>query len=604
MAETSFPAYPHHSQVARAREDAASSSTTPTGWTREQYLDLAEPIVRTAIEWQDETGAIIDPQAGEETVTCGARFVGALAALIGAGRCTEHVKACARAMDLQTEQIAVPYGQPGHAKAADFNTRDLMLAILFVAPLIQPERAAEWRRRLAAVPPDDLYDCGANTPPDVTHNWVDYAIVGEYLKFAAGIADHRDWIERMLDQQLPLFTDDGMYRDPNCPITYDLTVRQGLSWMLDRGYDGPHRAWIDELLRRGALTTLLTISPTGEAPFGGRSNQFHHMEAMICCFCEFEAKRYARAGDGVLAAAFKRQAHLSARATAPWITETKPWRHLKNRFAPTSLIGCDGYGLLAVYGLLAANFLGVAYHMADETIPEGPGFSEAGGRVAQVDPEFHKVYATCRGTHLQIDTRADPHYDATGLGRFHRAGVPSFLGLSCPFAASPSYNLPPEVAPRAVAVGPGWRVGDEWVYLAELGSEIEDVRLDVEREGEDAVVFSVIYRLSSDVTEVRERYELTEGRVRIEARVEGTPGPCCMRVPLWHTDGEYEAAPEVLPTGFRVQWQGHGYGAVCGSPNLVAVSVEAERVANRNGIYGVGRIEANGNEVSVTLEVR
>jgi len=599
MDPNAVPPYPHDAHVARAYAEAASAVTAPTGWTRERYLDLAEAIVRPALAWQDESGALIDPVKGEETVTCGARFVGALAALIGAGRCTEQVEACARAMDRQTEQIAVPYGEPNHAKAADFNTRDLMLAMMFVAPLVAPERAAEWSKRLAAVHPDDLYDCGANTPPKVTHNWVVYAIVGEWLKFAAGIADHREWIERMLAQQLPLFTADGMYRDPNCPITYDLTVRQGLSWMLDRGYDGPQHARIEELLRRGALTTLLTISPTGEAPFGGRSNQFHHMEAMVCCFCEYQARHYALHGDPVLAGAFKRQARLSARATAPWILETDPWRHLKNRFAPESLIGCDGYGLLAVYGLLAANLLGVAYHMADESVPERPTFSEVGGRVVQVDPEFRKVYATCGGTHLQIDTRADPHHDATGLGRFHRAGVPTFLGLSCPFAVEPAYRLPPDVAPQAVAIGPGWQVGDRWVYLAELDAEIEDVTLTVEHEGADRVTFSLMYRLAGEVREVRERYELSEGEVRIEARIEGAPGPCCVRVPLWLTDGLYTSTPEVVPDGAVVAFGDHQYRLTCAEG---AVAQEDE-IANRNGIYRLAGLQSSGPALSLTLHL-
>ena len=32
------------------------------------------------------------------------------------------------------------------------------------------------------------------------------------------------------------------------------------------------------MIRRGALTQLFLQSPTGEVPFGGRSNQFHHLD--------------------------------------------------------------------------------------------------------------------------------------------------------------------------------------------------------------------------------------------------------------------------------------------------------------------------------------
>lgn len=604
MLPSDLPPYPHMKQVERAHRDAAEASVVASGWRRDDYLDLAEPIARSAIEWQDDEGFIIDPSMEEESVTCTARFVGALAILIGAGRCAEHIESCARAMDAATEQIAIPYGQPGHARAADFNTRDLMMAIRFVSPHVAAARAAEWRRRLGAVHPDDLYDCGANTPPNVTHNWVIYAVLGEYLKTAAGIADTSDWIERMIDQQLPLFTAAGQYRDPNCPITYDLTVRQGFSWMLDNGYDGPQREIVEELLRRGALTTLLTASPTGEAPFGGRSNQYHFMEAMTACFCEFEAKRYARAGDRVLAGAFRRQAHLGARATRPWILETRPWRHIKNRFPPTSLHGCDGYGHLSVYGLLAANLFGVAYLMADDGIAEGPAFCEVGGRVVAVDRRFHKVYATCCGTHLQIDTSADPHYEATGLGRFHRTGAPTFLGLSASCASKPSYTVTIPTFPRPVAIGPGWRIEGHWQHLAELSEEVTKATVRVEREAADEVVFEVLYQLQgAGVEQVRERYRLTEGRAEIRTVIEGQVEAACLSAPLWMTDGEYETLPDAVPDGFTVRWRDHEYRVIWTGAAEPEISMEPGAAANRNGAYSVGRIEVGGNELAYALEL-
>ncbi len=599
-----LPPYPHAEHAQRATEAAAASAISDTGWRRENYLDLAEPIVRTAIDWQDDEGFIIDPSIDEESVTCTARFVGALAVLIGAGRCTEHVEACARAMDTATEQIAIPYGKPGHARAADFNTRDLMLAVRFVSPHVNADRAAEWRRRLAAVHPDDLYDCGANTPPNVTHNWVVYAVVGEYLKTADGIADTSQWTERMIDQQLPLFTADGWYKDPNCPITYDLTVRQGFSWMLDNGYEGPNRDIIDEILRRGALTTLLTASPTGEAAFGGRSNQYHFMEAMTACFCESEAKRCARRGDKALAGAFKRQAHLSGQAVRPWIIETDPWRHIKNRFPATSLHGCDPYGHLSVYGLLAANLFGVAYLMADDSIPEGPAFCEVGSRAVMVDREFHKVYATCRGTHLEIDTRADHHYEATGLGRLHRAEVPTFLGLSAPCTATPTYTVTIPTFSRPVAIGPGWCVGGRWCYLAGLSAEVRDVGLRVERENEAEVLFEIIYQLDGvDADRVTERYRLTEGRVEVRATIGGEPDAACLSVPLWMTDGELETLPDVLDDGFRVRLGDHEYRVKWTGNADPEISSEPGAAANRNGAYLVGRIETQGDELSYVLEL-
>jgi hypothetical protein len=329
------------------------------------------------------------------------------------------------------------------------------------------------------------------------------------------------------------------------------------------------------------------------------------MEAMIACFCEYEARRYVALGDTDLAAALKRQAHLGAGAAAPWILGGDEWRHLKNRFPRESMHGCDGYGYPAVYALLAANLFGVAYRMADESITEGPTFSEAGGRVVVSDPGFHKVYATCRGMHLQIDTKADLHYDATGLGRIQRVGVPSYLGLSCPFTPTPSYTVTEHTPERAVAIGPGWREADGWEYLAGLSEHVQSVGVSVECEGASEVAFSVTYHLSGvAASAVTERCRLTGGQAEIVTQVAGVGGPVCLTVPLWLSDGEVEGQPRLLPDGFRVTLDGHEYRAIWTGAPGVRISIESASAANRNGVYRIGRIETDGNELRCVLTLR
>jgi len=128
--------------------------------------------------------------------------------------------------------------------------------------------------------------------------------------------------------------------------------------------------------------------------------------------------------------------------------------------------------------------------------------------------------------------------------------------------------------------------------------QAEDVIV-VEREDADLVAFSLTYRLTGEVSQVRERYELTEGKVSIDARIEGTLRPCCFRVPLWLSDGHHRSAPEVLPSGFRVVWQGHEYSVACAEG---AVMQEGD-IANRNGVYRLGRIEAVSPALSLTLRL-
>ena len=98
-----------------------------------------------------------------------------------------------------------------------------------------------------------------------------------------------------------------MYREPGDPITYDMTTRLQLAAALWYGYDGKLKPHLDELLRRGGITTLFFVSPDGYAPFGGRSGQFNFQEGIISALCEIEAERYKQRYP-LLAGAFKRQA--------------------------------------------------------------------------------------------------------------------------------------------------------------------------------------------------------------------------------------------------------------------------------------------------------
>ena len=139
-----------------------------------------------------------------------------------------------------------------------------------------------------------------------------YTLAGEQMKIHQGIANNIEYIERYIPIHLSHFTPYGMYCDPGNPITYDLSPRFNFSIMLYYGYKGKYKESLSELLRRGGLITLFYLSSNGQAPFGGRSNQYHLMEAMVSAICEFEARRYRDLGEEELAGAFKRASHLVA----------------------------------------------------------------------------------------------------------------------------------------------------------------------------------------------------------------------------------------------------------------------------------------------------
>src|SRR5690606_6783210 len=154
------------------------------------------------------------------------------------------------------------------------------------------------------------------------------------------------------------FTKEGMYRDPNDPITYDITTRLQIANALAYGYDGQLSNEYNELLRRGGLTMLLFTSPNGMAPYGGRSSQFQFQEAIIAALSELRAIRFKHSGSR-RAGAFNTQAHLWALSMQRWILGMDPLRHVKIGFIPETQHAIDGYGKYSVYALYCSSVLGL-----------------------------------------------------------------------------------------------------------------------------------------------------------------------------------------------------------------------------------------------------
>jgi hypothetical protein len=323
---------------------------------------------------------------------------------------------------------------------------------------------------------------------------------------------------------------------------------------------------------------------------------------MAACICEYEARRYAKLDRSHLAGAFKRTARMAAAATRRWLNE-RPFRHIKNGFPPETTHGIDG-GHYSVYALLAANLFGVAYHMADETIPEAPAPVEVGGTAIELPGDFHKVFATCGGYHLEIDTRADLNYDATGLGRVHRTGVPSELGPSAPITSRPRYKVSVPPFSRPVAIGPAWQGRDgTWHALAGCSEEIRQVAVEVHFETEREVGFQVAYRgdLPGGV-EVVERYRITSEGVEIEDEVRGDVRAIRVHLPLLATDGLRRSEIVSGEGRFEVRYAGSRYEA-SSSDEGVASGIEEGEAPNRNGIYRIGWLERKGERIRCRIRL-
>lgn len=319
------------------------------------------------------------------------RLTNVLACLISAGRYQDRIPLC----EWMIGECCAELARLERDAFADFSTKEIMLAVE------QFGGRREWYDELAKVDPMRTYAFAIRSPEDEPrqHNIGVYNMVGEWLRSRAGLTDTTDYFAQHWPVQLRRFDENGMYRDPHCPLLYDLTTRCQIQLMLGAGYDGPFAGELDALLRKAGMATLLMQSVTGEFGFGGRSNQFLFNEALIAANCEYEAARYRSLGDDALAGAFKRAAHLAVQAIQRWLTVTPP-RHIKNFFAIDSGHGTEGYGHYDSYLITLGAFLVIACRFADDSIVERACPAEVGGYVTATSPSFHKVFANAGGYSL------------------------------------------------------------------------------------------------------------------------------------------------------------------------------------------------------------
>ena len=339
-----------------------------------------------------------------------------------------------------------------HVHAAnDFSVREVVCCLMELerSHAVDAACTARWRGYLAAIDPLTCYDKYATDPAQDVRNWALFTGVSEYFRQLLGLCDSREFIDLQIVSQLKFFDENDMYMDHkgtqvHQPIMYDIVPRGLLCLLMHFGYCGQYAERIDGILRRANLRTLDMQSVTGEMAFGGRSNQFVHNEAWLALLFEYEANRYAKDGDAVMAARFKAAVAQAVGAVGEWLNRT-PILHIKNRFPTESRYGCEKYAYFDKYMITAASFLYAAYLVCDDSIgADGAPVQES---VAwQTSPHFHKVFLREGDYFAEYDTDADPAYDASGLGRIHRRGAPSALCLSVPCPAQPSYRIDREDA--------------------------------------------------------------------------------------------------------------------------------------------------------------
>lgn len=406
---------------------------------KERYLSLME---RTLSAYTDEhiDSYFADVKANGLTEHGFARLTSNIGILISHGRRCDLLPRFICMMDFCCETIP-------HVKAAnDFSVREIICCLWEVerSKTVPKSTTDRWRALLSKIEPTKCYDKFARTPTDKVRNWALFTALSEYFRQCAGLCDSSEFIDIQLASQLQWIDENGMYMDNSKsdvhqPIMYDLVPRGLFSLLLHFGYRGKYFEEIDSLLRSSALHTLKMQSSIGEMAFGGRSNQFLHNEGWLCAIFEYEAQRYAREGNYALAAEFKSGVEKAMSLTEHWLSKS-PIRHVKNRFPTESGYGCEGYAYFDKYMITTASNFYAAFQMCDEAIlSDASALSVCDTFVTS--EHFHKVFMRCGDYSAELDTNADPHYDASGLGRIHKFDAPSAICLSVPCPKAPNYKL-------------------------------------------------------------------------------------------------------------------------------------------------------------------
>jgi hypothetical protein len=486
---------------------------------------------------------------------------------------------------------------------ADFAIKEIMLALQFMGPRCTEEAKANWLSMLSEINPYTHYSFVIRDEESKRHlhNINIYNMAGEFLREKEGITDTQAYFQEHWPTQMVRFDENGMYRDPGNPMLYDLTTRVQIQLLLGLSYQGEFASELNEQLRKSGLWTLQLQSAAYEHPFGGRSNQFLFNEVLIAANAEYEAVRYARIGDLEQAGAFKRSARLALASIQRWLIQT-PARHIKNLYPIDSKYGTESYGFYDKYMITMGAFLSIAYLFADETIAEAPCPAEVGGYVMATSPSFHKVIANAAGYSVQIDTCADSHYDATGLGRIHRIGVPTELGLSVPLSAGNSFELRDSIKRTYAAIGPGWKREDGSIqYLSEYVDESIQGELSVTMETPESVQFTVTYSGNlQDVQAVKEHYILHAEGVSITFELVGpTYDELYLRVPLLHTNGKDITSITTTDRAIQVALDNHAY--MIGYDG--ELDIEPDLYGNRNGEYQLAVIRAEAAHATLQLRL-
>ena len=554
---------------------------------REKIIDLME---RTLSAYTDEhIKKYFDEVLSEGLSEHGfPRLTANIGILIAHGRRRDLLPLFLRMMEFCCRTI------PTVKAANDFSVREIISSIceLEESGAVSEVDILRWKSYLRGIKPESCYNVYATSPEDRLKNWALFTAVSEFYRMRCGLGGSEEFIETQLATQLRWLDENGMYMDgkgdTHHPIVYDFAARGLFSLLLDAGYRGKYYTEIDTALRKAGLLSLGMQSPNGELAFGGRSNQFLHNEPWLIAVLVFEAKRYIAEGDTALAREFSSAIGRALEVTENWLS-LEPIRHIKNRFPTETRYGCEAYAYFDKYMITVASNLHAAYQMCDGRVE--PSFEpDILPFAVQTTEHFHKLFIKAGGYGLEFDLDGDPHYDASGLGRVHRADAPSAICLSVPCPGEPSITVDIE-KPTALSLCPGVVEEESTRFATDPDCTYEVVATSTD----ESSAYAILSTAFADGREILSEYSVDGSGVSIKLSGEGN---IAFMLPVFHFDGESYTEIKAEERELSVLYGGW----ICRTSTDSRI-LETDIIgANRNGHYKEYFVSGE-NTVNIKIEI-
>ncbi|WP_179032282.1 glycosyl hydrolase [Paenibacillus kribbensis] len=625
--------YPWQTELERFLEQLEiTRNRVEDSWTRQRKLTMLEKLVRAYTLHQDETGAIIDPHSESERYYSTPSYALAAAVLVKEGR-HDLLESAAAAL---THSIACVVEEKAPDQHPDFFPIMMMGAYRLLKHLL-PEQATAWKQQLSRIEPEQTYifTMSKMKNPNRMINWNAIMISGEFLRAAEGLAADAEWMETYIrSYHLPRFTGLGLYQDgpldrPNSPFAYDIVTRFHLGVMLENGYDGDCALELRDHLRRGALSSLLALSPHGEIPPRGRSAQHQWNEAAAAFVFTTHAQQAYAAGEHGLAGAFRQAADLCWQAISRWQIDDGKLHIVRNHYSSEARHGFEVYSNHTCYSLWTAAVLAhtLLYGEGIERITPASIPAQVGSRVLETDGWFQTVIATVDGQQMLVQTSVNDPYNIPGIVRIQQTSLPSLMGPSSAGHADRGFTGFAEGDIFPLSYSPAWQTEDgKWHSLSEGipgtlefdrdgGIDPQDgggsVQVEQSLASDGATDFTLLWRGPfPGVREIRTHYRQMRGKIEVEYELQGNIQHVGALIPLMAYDGrERSVIHHVMSAGeetesIRVEYAGASLEVI---PSTEGTNVvwpeELTSVACRNGLLKGARLECTGSRISFIIRL-